>query len=117
MAALSTTLEKFLESDDFKSGVISSTKASWGGSDYKVELLPDGTWRVLWANQIGNLYQSPGVILHLPALDTDEMTDYVDGGSGSEDDFLSEAFYLVEEEFKANMREEEEFKANMRDNL
>lgn len=105
MTALSATLEKFLESDDFKSGVISSTKASWGGSSDSVEILPDGTWQVLWNSQIGNRYETPGKILGLPVLDTDDMAAYVDGGAGSEDDFLSEGFDLVEDELKAEMRE------------
>lgn len=105
ITALSATLEKFLASENFKTGVISSTKASWGGSGYSVELLPDETYQVLWNNQIGNLYETPGVILGLPVLDTDDMAEYVDGGAGSEEDFLSEAFYAVEDELKAEMRE------------
>lgn len=109
IAVLNAALEKFLVSDDFKSGVISSTKASWAGSGYSVELLPDGTWQVLWNNQIGNLYETSGVIFHLPALDIDGMAEYVDGGAGSEDDFLSEAFYVVEDELKAEMRSMEDF--------
>lgn len=106
MAKMSATLEKFLKSDDFKSGVISSTKASWGGSGYSVELLPNDTYQVLWNNQIGNQYETPGVILHLPALDTDDMSTYVNDGAGDEDDFLSEAFYLEEDEIKVELRGE-----------
>lgn len=52
----------------FEDGVISSTKASWGGSGYSVELFDDGTYRILWDNQIGNLYVSPGLILSIPPL-------------------------------------------------
>jgi hypothetical protein len=101
-----TTLEKFLESDDFKSGVISSTKASWVGSCYSVELLPDGTWQVLWDNHIGNLYETPGKILRLPTVSTDDMSEYVDSGAGDEDAFLSEAFWNEEDELKGEMREQ-----------
>lgn len=60
---------------------------------------------MLWNNQIGNLYETPGKILALPTLDTDDMAEYVDGGAGDEDDFLSEAFYNEEDELKAEMRE------------
>lgn len=103
---LSETLEKFIASDDFKSGVISSTKASWGGSGYSVELFPDGRWSVLWNSQIGNRYESPGKIFRLPALDTADMAEYVDGGAGSEDDFLSEAFDNEEDDLKAELRDQ-----------
>src|SRR5260221_263483 len=87
-------LEIFLKSDDFKEGVISATKAGWGGSGYSVELFPDGTWRVLWDNQIGNKYNSPGVILSLPKI-----------GDDSDPDLLSEAFDNEEDELKAEIRE------------
>jgi hypothetical protein len=102
---LQQTLEKFLESDDFKSGVISSTKAGWGGSCYKVELLPDGKWSVLWENEIGNLYETPGVIIALPELETEEMQEMIDGGGADdEDDFLSMAFENECEEIKDEFR-------------
>lgn len=98
---LSSTLEAFLASPDLKSGVISSTKASWAGSGYSVELFPDGTWQVLRNNQIGNLYVSPGEILKLPALDTTDLPEY----EGDDGDFLAEGFYIEEEEIKAGLRE------------
>lgn len=68
---LAQALENFLSSPDFEAGVISSTKAGWGGSGYSVELFEDGTYRVLWDNSIGNLYQTPGVILGLPKIPED----------------------------------------------
>lgn len=97
---LMPVLEAFLKSSDFKEGIVSSTRASWGGSGYSVELLPDGTSRVLWNNEIGNLYETPGVILSLPALDYDpeDKDEYVDGGTGTESEFLAEQFYLEESE-------------------
>ena len=58
--------------NDFKAAVDKSTKASWGGSGYSVELLDNGTYRVLWNNQIGNLYDSPGLILSVPSLGDEE---------------------------------------------
>jgi hypothetical protein len=103
---LRDTLRKFLKSDDFKAGVISSTKAGWGGSSYKVELFPDGTWRVLWANEIGNLYETPGVILALPQMDTDDMHETIDnGGANDEDDYLSMAFETTRQELKTEIRD------------
>lgn len=78
------TLETFIKSDEFAEAVIKSTKAGFGGSSYKVELFPDGTWRVLWANEIGNRYDTQGTIETIPALsDNDyqafeEMTETVD---------------------------------------
>ena len=107
--ALRDTLRKFLKSDDFKSGVISSTKAGWGGSCYKVELFPDGTWRVLWANEIGNLYETPGVILVLPQLDFDpsEKDEMIDGGAvENEDEFLSMVFDNNSSELKSEIRDD-----------
>lgn len=59
----------------FESAVDSSTKASWGGSNYSVELFDDGTHRVLWDNQIGNIYDSPGLILPVPSLGDEEWDD------------------------------------------
>lgn len=103
---LLAALEAFLASPDFKSGIISSTKASWGGSGYSVELFPDETWRVLWDNQIGNKYQTEGKIIALPALDYDpsEKDEYVDGGAGSEDGFLAEQFYCDEDQLATQLR-------------
>lgn len=63
--------DSFMEKD-FQSAVDSSTKASWGGSGYSVELFDDGTYRVLWNNNIGNLYDSPGMILGIPSLGDEE---------------------------------------------
>lgn len=66
MTTFAATLEQFIASDEFAPAVMSSTTAGFGGSGYSVELLPDGTWRVLWNGQIGNLYESPGVVLGIP---------------------------------------------------
>jgi hypothetical protein len=69
--SIQQAFNSFMEKD-FQSAVDSSTKASWGGSGYSVELFDDGTYRVLWDGQIGNLYDSPGLILPVPALGNDE---------------------------------------------
>lgn len=58
--------------EEFESAVDSSTKASWGGDGYSVELFNDGTYRVLWNNHIGNLYVSPGLIISIPYLGDEE---------------------------------------------
>jgi hypothetical protein len=63
--------DSFMEKD-FQSAVDSSTRASWAGSGYSVELFDDGRYRVLWDNEIGNLYDSPGLILSVPSLIDDE---------------------------------------------
>lgn len=61
------TAKKFVKTADFVNGIISSTQAGFGGSGYSVELFDDGSWRVLWDNQIGNLYEHPSsIIVHLP---------------------------------------------------
>ena len=66
--------EKFMV-QSFESAVDMSTRASWGGSGYSVELFDDGTYRVLWDNQIGNLYETPGLILGIPPLNDEEWDD------------------------------------------
>lgn len=62
-------------SSDFEPACDSATKASWGGSGYSVELFDDGTYRVLWDDQIGNCYDSPGLILGIPTLNDEEWDD------------------------------------------
>jgi hypothetical protein len=61
---------KFM-SEAVKSAILSSTKASWGGSFYWVELFSDGDYQILGDGSIGNLYDSPGILLSIPALDDD----------------------------------------------
>lgn len=104
MKNLEKTLEQYLKSDDFRQGVISSTKASWGGSCYKVEILPDGTWQNLWANQIGNKYETPGVIIALPALNCEDMSEFTEDG-GTEDDYLSLGFDNERDEIEAELKQ------------
>lgn len=89
--SITDVLNAFLVSDDFASGVLASTKAGFGGSGYSVELFEDGTWRVLWANQIGNLYESAGEILSIPQLSDSDYSDFVDmaGEDGGDEEILS----------------------------
>ena len=95
---VSKMIKAFVASDEFVSAVVSSTNAGFGGSGYSVEFFPDGHWRVLWDNQIGNLYVSPGMILGIPQLDGSQLEE-VDDENGEtmgevikfyRDDFLSE---------------------------
>jgi hypothetical protein len=96
-------LEKFMSSPDFRAGVILSTKESYGGHSCGVELLPDGKWLVQRMDRWGNKYESTGKVLLLPALDAEDMADYIESDAGSEDDFLSEQFDLEERELKEEM--------------
>jgi len=89
----------------FEEGVIKSTKAGWGGSGYSVELFPEGSnYRVLWDNETGNLYESPGVILSLPHLSCDDMNDFIDQG-GTEEDFFSLGFENDRDEIEKDLRD------------
>jgi hypothetical protein len=98
-------LEVFMASGDFKAGCISATKASWSGSGYSVELFQDGTWRVLWNNEIGNLYKTPGVILGLPTPDDADLQEYLDkDGINGEAGYFDLAWSNEEETLKKELR-------------
>jgi hypothetical protein len=71
-------LQEFVKSEEFISAVVSSTKAGFGGSGYSVEFFPDGTHRVLWDNQIGNLYVSAGYIVGIPQLSEEQLSEVDD---------------------------------------
>lgn len=68
------TFEDFLM-NDAEDAIVSSTKASWNGSSYSVELFQDGMYRVLYSGNIGNLYDSDGIILRIPTLSEDEWSE------------------------------------------
>lgn len=99
-------LESYLASPDFEAGVVASTKASWGGSGYSVELHPDGSWSNLWDNQIGNLYVSDGAILSLPSLNCDAYQECVVDGGMSEEEFLLAGFCNEQSEIADAVREQ-----------
>lgn len=63
------TLEAALQDDNFPLWVLLSTAAGWKGDCLKLELFPDGRYRVLWSQMIGNLYESPGILLSIPVID------------------------------------------------
>jgi hypothetical protein len=73
-------LDNFISSDEFTPALIDSTKAGFSGSHYSVELVEDGNWRVQWANQFGNLYQTPGLIMPVPQFSDEDMKDWEDAG-------------------------------------
>lgn len=84
-------------SDKFYASIDSSTAAGWGGSGYSVELFEDGSFRILWDNNIGNLYISPGIILGITQLKEDEWDDdpsirYYDSAVERSDDMFQEWF-------------------------
>lgn len=68
-------LQNFAKSEEFVDAVVKSTQAGWGGSGYSVEVFPDGRHRVLWNNQIGNKYHSPGMIVRIPQLSSEEVNE------------------------------------------
>ena len=76
--SIQQAFEAFMQ-NDFESAVDSSTQSLWGGNGsdfgYSVELFGDGTYRVLPNSDIGNLYESPGVIVNIPGLSDDEWDD------------------------------------------
>lgn len=94
-----------MQSDHFEEAVVKSTKASWGSSGYSVELFPDVTWRVLWNNEIGNCYKSPGVILSIPPFDDSDYQDLVANGDMPEDDWFFEAFLNEKDEIAKDLRD------------
>lgn len=73
--------QQFVNSPEFAKAIEKSTQAGFGGSGYSVELFPDGTHRVLWDNQIGNRYESPGVIVKVPRVPQDECEDLPESAS------------------------------------
>ena len=79
----------------FEDACVSSTQASWSGSGYSVELFDDGSYRVLWDGNIGNLYDSEGIILGIPVLlnsEWDEDGDhFFDNAKDNMDDIYNQA--------------------------
>ncbi len=75
MAKYGPVLNRFINSDEFAEAVIDSTKAGFSGSNYVVELFPDETWRVIWGQQVDDSYQTTGMMLGIPQLNTDEFQD------------------------------------------
>lgn len=102
---LKKMIKSFVKSDEFVSAVVSSTNAGFGGSGYSVEFFQDGTHRVLWDNQIGNLYASPGVIVGIPQLSESQLEE-VDEDNGEP---IEEVIKFYRDDFLANMLDAAEF--------
>jgi len=66
---------KKFKAEAIEEAIASSTRASWGGSGYSVELFPEGHYRILWDNKIGNKYDSLGAIIGVPPCSDDEWDD------------------------------------------
>lgn len=64
---------QFAQSEEFVDAVVSATQAGFGGSGYSAEFFEDGSHRVLWDGQIGNLYESAGEIIPVPQLSQEEV--------------------------------------------
>lgn len=96
------TLEAFIDSAEFEEAVKSSTTAGFSGSGYSVELFGDGSWRVLWDGQIGNLYVSDGIILGIPGFDDETVNDMQKYGDDCDLSFpIGEAAEGLREKFAA----------------
>lgn len=54
-------IENYLKNEN--QSEITATAYAAVMDEYKVELFTDGTYRLLWDSQIGNLYESKGVIV------------------------------------------------------
>lgn len=67
--------QQFVESSEFVDAVVSATQAGFGGSGYSVEFFNDGSHRLLWDGQIGNLYKSAGEIVAVPQLNQEEVNE------------------------------------------
>lgn len=107
--ALEKCLEAFMASNEFPEALAKGTCDSWGGGGTNVELCPSGierqSWRVLFNNEIGNLYESPGEILGLPTLDDDDYQKCVVEGDMTQEEYFFSVFQNHEEELKQGLRD------------
>lgn len=101
-------LEAFLVSPDFKEALIGASIAARLDNERCVELLPDGSWRILYyghSDRAQSKYECPGAILILPSLDCDEMPAFLDAG-GTEQEWYDLAFANESYEIERGLREE-----------
>jgi len=98
--SLQIAFESFINGNDFQPAVEKSTSAGFGGSGYSVELFEDGTYRILWDNEIGNLYMSDGIILSIPQYNDDTLQDIALYGNDADLSFeLDEIRAMMQEAF------------------
>ena len=93
LSGIISACERF-KKEAIEEAIKSSTQASYGGSGYSVELFPDGSYRVIWDNQIGNLYVSEGVIIGIPVCSDEESPD-----EENDEWFFDNAIEAFEEKF------------------
>ena len=91
--SIQESFESFINSSDLEEGIDLSTDASYAGAWYSVELFEGGHYRILYSEDIENLYDSPGMILPLPTL------------SGDEDGFYDNAIDELRSAFEAQAPE------------
>lgn len=65
----------FMQPDNFKQAVDKATVSSWSGNEYFVELFESGDYRLIPGMSLGNLYDTPGMILKVPHLTDEEWDD------------------------------------------
>lgn len=101
-SGLQLALETFLASKDFRTAVITCTRAARQKTSYVVELMPAGTYRVLWVGQVGNKNDSPGhLFLELPVLDATDLFLW----RGSDESFFNHHFEANQTELTSQMWE------------
>ena len=72
LIGIQKAFKEFMSGSDAELFCDRATQADWSGDRYYVELFPDGHYRGLWGNQVGNLYESSGLLLRVPYLDDSE---------------------------------------------
>lgn len=98
---LQAALENFLNSQDFRGGIITCTLAQRQKTSYVLELTYTGQYRVLWQGQVGNKNSLPGqVFLDLPTLEDKDLTLW----RGSEESYFKSDFATKETELANQLR-------------
>jgi len=98
---LEKALEAFLSGKDFKAGVISSTRGKRQKTNYVVELMPEGRYRILMEAQVGNKSDDPDhLFLDLPSLNDKDLTLW----RGNEESYFNSDFAAKEESFANQLR-------------
>lgn len=101
-------LEAFIASPAFKEAIIGASIASWKGAERCLELLPDGSYRILYYEhheREQSKYESPGIVLVLSPLDCDEMPAFIEQG-GTQEEWFDLAFANECDEIEKGLREE-----------
>ena len=86
--------QQFVNSQEFVDAVVSATNAGFGGSGCKVEFFEDGSHRVLFNGEIGNLYKSTGEMVPVPQLSEEQVLEADDDNHEGLDEIVK--FYRDE---------------------